>query len=102
VQIGTKRRELFEFCNLKKIPLRDLHRVVEHPDRLRKRFLEKMENQQEVFILHLRRREEGQNLPRGLSESSEEIALWCVKTLQRHRSQRILRGFERRRKSQEE
>jgi hypothetical protein len=31
VQIGIGRRELFEFCDLKKNPLRDLHRVVEHP-----------------------------------------------------------------------
>jgi hypothetical protein len=31
VQIGTGRRELFEFWNLRKNPLRDLHRVVEHP-----------------------------------------------------------------------
>jgi hypothetical protein len=32
VQTGTeKRRKLFEFCDLKKNPLRDLHRVVEHP-----------------------------------------------------------------------
>jgi hypothetical protein len=26
-----QKRELFEFCNLRKNPLRDLHRVVEHP-----------------------------------------------------------------------
>jgi hypothetical protein len=26
-----KKRELFEFCKLRKSPLRDLHRVVEHP-----------------------------------------------------------------------
>jgi hypothetical protein len=30
VQTGIG-KELFEFCNLKKNPLRDLHRVVEHP-----------------------------------------------------------------------
>jgi hypothetical protein len=33
-------RELFEFCNLKKNPLRDIHRVAEYPDRLSKRLLE--------------------------------------------------------------
>jgi hypothetical protein len=31
VQIGTGGRELFEFCNLRKNPLRDLHRVAEYP-----------------------------------------------------------------------
>jgi hypothetical protein len=32
VQTGTeKRRQLFEFCDLKKNPLRDIHRVFEHP-----------------------------------------------------------------------
>jgi hypothetical protein len=30
-QAQHKRRELFEFCDLKKNPLRDLHRVAEHP-----------------------------------------------------------------------
>jgi hypothetical protein len=29
---AQKRRELFEFCDLRKNPLRDLHRVVEHPE----------------------------------------------------------------------
>jgi hypothetical protein len=31
VRTGTGRRELVEFCDLKKNPLRDFHRVVEHP-----------------------------------------------------------------------
>jgi hypothetical protein len=35
-----RRRELFEFCKLKKNPLRDLHRVTEHPEILSKRLLE--------------------------------------------------------------
>jgi hypothetical protein len=35
-----KRRELFEFWSWRKYPLRDLHWVAEHPERLSKRLLE--------------------------------------------------------------
>jgi hypothetical protein len=35
---------------LKKYPLRDLHRVVEHPERLSKRFLEQTESQEGIHI----------------------------------------------------
>jgi hypothetical protein len=40
VQTSTGRREIFEFYDLRKNPLRDLHRVVEHPDRLSKKLIE--------------------------------------------------------------
>jgi hypothetical protein len=43
-----RRRELFEFCNLRKNPPRDLHRVAEHPDRLSKRLLEHIESQEGI------------------------------------------------------
>jgi hypothetical protein len=58
VQTGKKRRELFEFYNLKS-PLRDLHRVSEHPNRLSKRLLEQTESQEAVTFSICRRREEG-------------------------------------------
>ena len=41
MQTGTGRRELFEFCELKKNPLKDLHLVVEHPVKLSKGLLER-------------------------------------------------------------
>jgi hypothetical protein len=37
---AQKRKELFEFWNWRKYPLKDLHWVVEHPERLSKRLLE--------------------------------------------------------------
>jgi hypothetical protein len=45
-----RRRELFEFCDLRKIPLRDLHRVPEHPDRLSNRLLEQIESQEGIIF----------------------------------------------------
>jgi hypothetical protein len=53
VQTGTG-RELFEFCNLKKNPLKDLHRVVEHPERLSNRLLEQKDSARRASILHLK------------------------------------------------
>jgi hypothetical protein len=47
-----------EFCNLKKNPLKDLHRVTEHPERLSNRLLEQR-SARRASILHLRRKEEG-------------------------------------------
>jgi hypothetical protein len=43
-----RRRELFEFCNLKKNPLRDLHRVVEHPVDSARRLLEQRDSQEGI------------------------------------------------------
>jgi hypothetical protein len=50
VQIGTGRRELFEFCNWRKNPLRDLHRVAEHPAVLNKKLLEQKDSQEGIHI----------------------------------------------------
>jgi hypothetical protein len=69
VQTGIEeRRELFEFCILKKNPLGDLHRVVEHPDRLSKRLLEQRDSQEgiQVFSICGRRKLKIKSL-RGLS-----------------------------------
>jgi hypothetical protein len=47
-------RELFEFFNLKKNPQKDLHRVVEHPERLSHRFLERRIARWASYFLHLK------------------------------------------------
>jgi hypothetical protein len=49
VQTGTEeRRELFEFYDLKKNSLRDLHRVAEHPTTLSKKLLEQKDSQEGI------------------------------------------------------
>jgi hypothetical protein len=60
VQIGTGRRELFEFYNLRKNPLRDIHRVVEHPRGINKRLLEQKDSQEgiQTFSIYGRRKKE--------------------------------------------
>jgi hypothetical protein len=45
-----RRRELSEFCVLKKNPLRDLHRVVEHPVALSKKLLKHKDIQEGIHI----------------------------------------------------
>jgi hypothetical protein len=50
-------KELFEFCNLKKSPLKDLCRVAEHPERLSKRLLEQKNSQEGITFSNRRRKE---------------------------------------------
>jgi hypothetical protein len=45
-----RRRELSQFYVLKKNPLRDLHRVVEHPATLSKKLLEQKDSQEGIHI----------------------------------------------------
>jgi hypothetical protein len=52
---------------LKKIPLKDLCRVVEHPERLSNRLLKKIEYQEGIIFLHLREKEEGIIFLRSMS-----------------------------------
>jgi hypothetical protein len=66
VQIGTGRREIFEFCDLRKNPLRDLHRFVEHPDRLNKKLLEKKDSQEGIHISPFVGEREGRQNPVGV------------------------------------
>jgi hypothetical protein len=52
---------------LKKIPLKDLRRVVEHPERHNNRLFEQTECQEGIIFLHLREKEEGIIFLRSLS-----------------------------------
>jgi len=62
VQTGTEeKRNLLSSVVWRKNPLEDLHRVVEHPDRLSKRLLEQTERQEGITFSIYRRREERQN-----------------------------------------
>jgi hypothetical protein len=75
----------------RKSPLRDLHRVVEHPDRLSKRLLEKTESQEAVTFSICRRKEERQKSLRGLSvEELRRDNTVCVRRLCRSTAIRIL------------
>jgi hypothetical protein len=73
----------------RKIPLRDLHRVDEHPTDSAKICLSRRIARRASIFLHLQ--EKGRRIKslRGLStwKSSEEIALQCAKTLQECRGQ---------------
>ena len=102
VQIGI-RRELFEFCNLKKNPLRDLHRVVEYPERISKRFLEwRISMRASKFSIWGRKEKSRVSLEvEAIGNLIRDSTYLCMKTLQRHRSPRMLQGFECR-KDQEE
>jgi hypothetical protein len=64
---------------LRKNPLKDLHWVTEHPERLSKRLLEQKESQEGINILHLWEKRRTKSL-RGLSvcRSSGEIAPACA------------------------
>jgi hypothetical protein len=73
---------------LKKSPLKDLHRVVEHPERLNNRLLEQTECQEGIIFLHLREKEEGIIFLRGLSlREAQKRHHLGAKTLQECRSQ---------------
>jgi hypothetical protein len=51
VQAGTEvKRTLLSSTIRRKIPLKDLHWVVEHPERLSKRFLEQIESQEGILF----------------------------------------------------
>jgi hypothetical protein len=54
-----KRRELFEFWILEKSPLKDLSRVVEHPESLSKRLLEQKGSQEGITFLQQEEKGEG-------------------------------------------
>jgi hypothetical protein len=94
---AQRERELFEFCHLKEESTEGFHWVAEYPEGLSRGCLSQKDSQEGIhFILHLREKKKTKS-PKG-SEclwSSEEIALWCVKTLQRRqKSKGILWGFE--------
>jgi hypothetical protein len=67
VQTGTGRRELFEFCDLKKNPLRDLHRVTEHPEGSARGCLSRRIARRASIFLHLREKGRKTKSLRGLS-----------------------------------
>jgi hypothetical protein len=92
-----KRKELFEFYNLKKNPVRDLRRVVEHPERLSKRLLEQRIARRASEFSICRRKGERIKSLRGLSirQAQKRYHLGCVKTLREGRSQNPLRIREK-------
>jgi hypothetical protein len=59
------RRELFEFSSWRKYPLKDLHWVVEHPERLSKRLLEQEDCQEGIIFSICGRRKEAK-IPQGV------------------------------------
>jgi hypothetical protein len=78
VQVGTRRKELFEFWSWRKYPLKDLHWVAEHPERLSKRLLEQ-EARKALYSPSVGEGRRTKSL-RGLSvcRSSEEKAPACA------------------------
>ena len=103
VQTGA-RRELFEFCNLKNNPLRDLHKVVEYPERLIKRLLEwRIARRESKFSIWGRKEKRRVSLEvEAIGKLRRDSTYMCMKTLQRHRSPRILQGFKRRKYQEEQ
>jgi hypothetical protein len=58
VQIGTRRRELSDFWSWRKYPLKDLHWVNKHPERLSKRLLEQEARKASIYPSVGKREEE--------------------------------------------